>query len=115
MDEKLAKALEASKLLDIINQQKNLLQQQYQADLIHYENGCQFTSSKELISFCQSLVSLEQDQIVLTDDNGIPILIDDLPKFTNTLVKTYAEASNKYFTEYNKIKKQRSVEGIFNE
>ena len=115
MDEKLAKALEASKLLDIINQQKNLLQQQYQSDLIHYENGCQFTSSKELISFCQSLVSLEQDQIVLTDDNGIPILIDDLSKFTNNLVKTYAEASNKYFTEYNKIKQQRSVEGIFNE
>jgi len=115
MDEKLAKALEASKLLDIINQQKNLLQQQYQSDLIHYESGCQFTSSKELISFCQSLVSLEQDQIVLTDDNGIPILVDDLPRFTNNLVKTYAEASNKYFTEYNKIKKQRSVEGIFNE
>ena len=49
MDERLAKALEASKLLDTINQQKKLLQQQYDANLIHYENGCQFTSSKELL------------------------------------------------------------------
>ena len=115
MDERLTKALEASKLLDTINQQKKLLQQQYDADLIHYENGCQFTSSKELISFCQSLISLEQDQIVLIDDNGLPSLIEDLPVFTKNLVNTYATASNKYFNEYNKLKKQRSVAGIFND
>jgi|TARA_B110000305_G_scaffold194247_1_gene218225 hypothetical protein len=115
MDERLAKALEASKLLDTINQQKKLLQQQYDANLIHYENGCQFTSSKELISFCQSLISLEQDQIVLIDDNGLPSMVSDLSTFTNNLVNTYATASNKFFSEYNKIKKQRSVEGIFND
>ena len=63
----------------------------------------------------QSLTSLEQDQIVLIDDNGLPSLVEDLSAFTKNLVNTYATASNKYFSEYNKLKKQRSVEGILND
>jgi hypothetical protein len=112
MDEKLKHALEASNLMTVINQQKRIIKQQHQSELVYYANGCQFTASQELISFCQSLLSLHQTQAVVLDDNGIPSLIEDLTTFAEKLVETYSNASNAYFQKYENLKKQRSVEGI---
>jgi hypothetical protein len=112
MDERLAKALEASNLMVVINQQKRVLKEQYQADLVHYSNGCQFTANQELISFCSNMLQLNQTQTVVLDDNGIPLLIEDLEVFVNDLVETYSTATNTYYTKYEELKKQRSVEGL---
>ena len=112
MDERLAQALETSNLMVVINQQKRILREQYQASLVHYSKGCQFTATQELISFCSSMLQLGQTQSVVLDDNGIPALIENLQDFTNDLVETYASATNTYYSKYEGLKKQRSVEGI---
>lgn len=112
MDERLKSALEQSDLMVVLNQQKRIIKEQYQADLVHYQNGCQFTANQELISFCQSMIQLGQTQSVVIDDNGIPCLIENLENFATDLVETYASATNGYFNKYEKLKKQRSIEGI---
>jgi len=112
MDERLEKALDISNYMVTLNNQKRLLKEQYNENLIYYYNGGQFSISQQLISFCQTLVNLKQDQTVLIDDNGIPIEIESLESFVENLVTTYFEAANRYLLEYTKLKNQRSVESI---
>jgi len=112
MDERLTKALDISNYMVTLNNQKRLLKEQYAENLIYYYNGGQFSVTQQLISFCQSLISREQEEAVLVDDNNIPIQIADLDDFTSAIISKYFEASNVYFTEYNKLKKNRSVESI---
>jgi hypothetical protein len=92
MDERLKKALDYSNYMITLTNQKRILLEQYHNDLIYYFNSGQFSVTQQLISFCQSLLQLEQEEAILIDDNGLPISIEDLKKF----------------------KKNRSVEGIIN-
>lgn len=112
MDERLQKALDISNYMVTLNNQKRLLQEQYQENLIYYFNGGQFTITQQLISFCQSLIAMSQPGTILIDDNKTPIEIENLNDFSQELCSKYFEASNKYLTEYNKIKSNRSVESI---
>ena len=112
MDERLQKALDHSNYMITLNNQKRLLKEQYQENLVYYFNGGQFTVTQQLISFCQSLVSMDQDSTILIDDNDLPIAVEDVSKFTNEILSKYFESSNSYLIEYNKLKKNRSVESI---
>ena len=112
MDERLEKALDISNYMVTLNNQKRLLKEQHQENLVYYYNGGQFKVTQQLVSFCQSLVAMDQQSAILIDDNDIPIAVDDLSAFTNSVISKYFEATNTYFTEYNKLKKNRSVESI---
>ena len=112
MDERLTKALDISNFMVTLNNQRRLLKEQYAENLIYYYNGGQFSITQQLISFCQSLIMRDQEETILVDDNNTPVQIADLEDFTNSLVSKYFEASNVYLTEYNKLKKNRSVESI---
>jgi hypothetical protein len=112
MDERLQKALDMSNYMFTLNNQKRLLNEQYKENLVYYYQGAQFTITQELISFCQSLLSMNQTDTILIDDNNLPVEIEDLEKFSYEIYSKYFEASNRYLVEYNKLKKNRSVESI---
>lgn len=112
MDERLQKALDMSNYMFVFNNQKRLLKEQYQENLVHYHNGGQFTISQELISFCQTLLTMNQTSTILIDDSDLPVEIENLSTFTSELHSKYFEASNRYLVEYNKLKRNRSVESI---
>lgn len=112
MDERLQKALDISNYMVTLNNQKRILKEQYQENLVYYHNGGQFTITHQLISFCQSLLAKHQTGTILIDDNSIPIEIENLEDFSDNLYSQYFEASNKYLAEYNKLKTNRSVESI---
>jgi hypothetical protein len=112
MDERLQKALDMSNYMFMLNNQKRLLNEQYKENLVYYYQGAQFTITQELISFCQSLLSMNQTSTILIDDNNLPVEIEDLEKFSYEIYSKYFEASNRYLVEYNKLKKNRSVESI---
>lgn len=112
MDERLEKALEFSNYMITLNNQRNLIQEKFQEESIHYFSGGKFSVTRDLVAFVQSLIALNQTSTILIDDNDIPIEIEDLKKFATDLYSTYFEAANKYLTEYNNIKKNRNVEGL---
>lgn len=114
MDERLQAALDFSNLMITLDNQKRILKEQYQNDLIYYFKGAQFTVTQSLVSFCQSLLALHQTSTILVDDNDIPVEIEDLEKFSDTLVSVHWKASNKYLIEYNKLKNNRTIEGMIN-
>ena len=114
MDERLEKALDFSNYMLTLNNQKRLLAEKYQEELIHFYSGSQFTLTRELITFVSAMVSADQDEVVITDDNNIPCLVEELENFYSEIINKYTTASNDYYTAYAGLKKNRSVEKLVN-
>ena len=114
MDERLEKALDFSNYMLTLNNQKRLLAEKYQESLIHFYSGSQFTLTRELITFVSAMISAEQDEIVITDDNNIPCMVENLEDFYGEIVSKYTNASNSYYTAYADLKKNRTVEKLVN-
>ena len=112
MDERLEKALEFSNYMITLNNQKRMLKEKYYQNLIHYYKGGQFSVTQGLISFCQTLVNNDQDDAVLVDDNDTPILIDSIEDFMSDILNVYFTASNEYLSEFDTLKKSRTVEKL---
>ena len=109
MDPKLERALEFSQYRETLNNQMQALKSQVEAKLLYSINGGTFKVSAELITFVNLLISKGQTESVLLDVNTTPILIDDLVEFHTDLLSRYHEVTNDYLTQYNKIRKARSV------
>jgi hypothetical protein len=113
MDERLEKALEFSNYMVTLNNQKRVIRNQYQEQIVCYFNGGQFTVTKELVTFVNMLVEKDNtDDIVLVDDNETPILIPDLESFLSDVIDQYFTAANTYYTEYQKLLKNRSTKKL---
>jgi len=112
MDERLEKALDFSNYMTTLNNQKRLLIENFNQNSIYYYQGGQFTVNKEIICFCEMISKRGQKSVILIDDNEMPVEIIDLNKFVDDLFDVYFTASNTFLTEYNKLKKSRTVEKI---
>jgi hypothetical protein len=110
MDERLEKALDFSNYMITLNSQKRILKEQYREQIMFYHAGSQFTVSKELMTFVTMLVEKGyEEDVVLVDDNEIPVMIEQLGSFLDDIMDVYFSASNTFHAEYEKLKKNRSV------
>ena len=113
MDERLSKALDFANYSVTLNNQRRALKEKYLADIIYYHNGGCFAVTKELINFVKLLVDTGNDSgVMMIDDNDVPIEVADMNEVFEMIVNKFFTASNEYHTEYQKLRKQRSVEGI---
>jgi hypothetical protein len=113
MDERLSKALDFSNYMVTLNNQKRVLKERYREQTVYYHAGGQFTVTKDLITFVNMLVERGNDEdIVLVDDNETPIMIKNLDDFLSELLDTHFTAANEYHAEYEKLRKNRSVEKL---
>lgn len=112
MDERLKKALDFSNYMITLNNQKRVIKEKFHEDLVYFYNGCQFTVTKELITFVNFLVENENDNVVLVDDNDTPTIIKDLSNFFDNILDIYFTASNQYNNSYEELKKKRRVEKL---
>jgi hypothetical protein len=113
MDQKLAEALDFSNYMVTLNNQKRLLFEKFKTETIFYYNGAAFTVSKELITFLKTLIDTGNNtDVVLVDDNNLPVMIEDLKIFFEEILDKYFQAANSYYTEYQKLKNKRSVEAL---
>jgi len=108
MDERLEKALNFSNFMVTLNNQKRLIKEKYQEDLLYFYKGSQFTVSQELITFVTMLVDKGlTEEVVLVDDNNIPSMIENLEDFYDSILDVYFSASNHYYAQYEALKKNR--------
>lgn len=115
MDERLKKALEVSNYMVTLNNQKRLLRDKFYENLLYFDSGSQFIVTQNLITFVKLLVESGYDtDVVLIDDNDIPVKINNLETFYENILDVYFKSSNAYMNEYEKLKQSRSVEKIFN-
>ena len=114
MDERLEKALEFSNYMVTLNNQRRIVREQFLENCVHYLNGGKFSVNRDLITFCQTLRDNQQDSAILIDDNNSPVEVEDLQSFLDEILNIYFTTSYEYLDEYNKIKKNRKVEGLVN-
>jgi hypothetical protein len=113
MDEQLQKALEFSNYRQTLAIQRKLLKEKLEAKLTFGYLGGIFLIDRSLIAFVQLCIDQGRTSgIPLVDNNNNPILIDNLIKFRDEIFDRYFSANLEYLSEYEKIKKSRSVEKL---
>jgi hypothetical protein len=113
MDERLEKALQFANFMVTLNNQKRSLREKYQTNCVFYQNGGTFTITKDLITFVKTLVDLNNTtDIVVIDDNELPIRIDNLNEFLSNILDQYFMATNSYYNEYENLKMNRTIEAL---
>lgn len=111
MDKRLEKALEFANFNVTLSNQKRVLHEKYQENLIYYHKGSKFTVTQQLVNFVSHMIDSNQDSLILIDDNNIPVEVETTP-FLEEIKNVYFTASNRYHTEYSKLIKNRSVSGL---
>ena len=115
MDERLKKALDISNYMVTLNNQKRLLKEKFYEDLMYFDSGSQFLVTQNLITFVKFLIeSGYNTDVVLIDENDIPVKVKDLEVFYQNILDVYFRSANFYINEYEKLKNSRSVEKIIN-
>jgi hypothetical protein len=112
MDVRLENALSQANYKAALATQKENTKLRYANALVFATNGGLFSSSPSLISFVDLLINKGETDAILIDDRGNPIMIADLKAFQDGLLTTYHEATNEYYTEFEKLKKARNVKAV---
>lgn len=113
MDEKIKKAFDIANYMSTLAAQKQVLKEEFNQNLIHFQNGGTFTISRELIVFVKAIKELsDNNSTVVIDDNQIPIEIADVDLFLESILSKYQFAVNGYYTRYSTIKNARTIESI---
>ena len=92
MDDRLKSALDFSNYMVTLNNQKRIAKEQFLESCVHYLNGGKFSINRELITFCSTLISSNQESTVLIDDNDMPIEVQDLQTFLDDILDIYFKA-----------------------
>ncbi len=113
MNESLEKAFQTANFMASLTGQRKLALEEYKQGLIHYQSGASFTITRELINFVKLLLDSEYTQdVVLIDDNDMPVQIKDVQEFYDNILDQYFQSANQYFSKYSALKKQRKVEDL---
>jgi hypothetical protein len=114
MNDEIKKTFDAASLMSTLNNQKQILHEELNQSLLHYHNGAVFTVNLTLLSFIGNCCTMQKDSVVLLDDNQMPALIENLPKFYRDILSVYTEATNCYYYEYNKVTNPKNIVSIIN-
>lgn len=113
MDDKVQKAYEVANYMTTLANQKSILKQEYKQNLVYFFQGHTFQVSRELITFVKSLIDLGQTtDVVLIDDNELPVTVEDLNIFLENVLNQYFMAVNGYQSKYQQLKLSRKVESL---
>jgi hypothetical protein len=113
MDDRLSKALDFANYRQTLAVQRKLLKEKSDAKLTYGHASGLFKIDRNLISFVQFLIDQGRtENIPMIDDNGNPIMIEDLIKFRDEILERYFTSVFEYYSEYQKIKQSRTVEKL---
>jgi hypothetical protein len=112
MDDRLEKGLSHANYALTVSRQKKNFKERYSVSLQHSINGGTFLATPNLISFVDLLIRQGNEESVLVDENENPIEIADLVKFLENLMFAYHGATNEFFSNYEKLRKSRTVKGL---
>jgi hypothetical protein len=115
MDERLEKAFQTANFMATLTNQRRAALEEFRQNSIYYVKGSSFVITRELIAFVKSMIDLNYTQnIVLIDDNDVPVSIDDLTVFQKEILAQYYSATSEYHSTYTAIKSKRKAEDLIN-
>jgi hypothetical protein len=111
MDFRLESVLKDVDHINSINNQKRLAKEKFHESIVIFYNGGRFTITKDFIAFASQVVSANMQYI--TDDNDIPVKLENANDFEKLVMSTYASAAEQYFNEYSVlVSNSRNVEDL---
>jgi hypothetical protein len=109
----LEKALETANLMTNLANQKRALKEEFEQTQIFFYNGGTFTITTQLITFVNFLISKGYTgKVPLIDNNGVPILVENLDFFLDSLLDLYFQSTNKYYHKYEAIRQTKDIKNI---
>lgn len=108
VDERLARALEASNYRLTLNIQRENSKLKLKNHLVYSQNGGIFKITQDFISFIFALSQSKKSTIIL-DSNENPVRISDLEDFYENILDIYQEGMNDYLVDFEKFKKLRTT------
>jgi hypothetical protein len=113
MDERIEKAFETANYMATLSNQKRIIKEEFEQALIYYINGSTFQITTALIAYVNAVIESGQaTEVVFIDTNGIPVLIDNVPKFYSDITSQYTEATQTYLEKYSDIRVKRKIKDI---
>jgi hypothetical protein len=113
MDERIEKAFETANYMATLSNQKRIIQEEFEQQLIFYINGSTFQITPNLISYIKTVIDLGHlSDAVFVDSNNVPVLIDDVQLFFNNITTQYFSACKIYFEKYTDIRVKRKIKDI---
>ena len=113
MDERIEKAFETANYMATLSNQRRIILEEFNQQLIYYINGAVFKIDSNLITYIKTILDLgHSTDIVFVDSNNSPVQIQDVQEFFNAVTEQYFLALNTYSNKYTEIKKQRRVQGL---
>ena len=112
MDERLANALEFTKLQHTLYLEKKRIQAKLHRDLELAYGGGIFTIDRNFIVFLEMFNPDEDGSVTILDNNLNPIVISNPEDFKNEVRNTYFRAVNRYRVDFENIKNKRTIKGI---
>lgn len=113
MDPRLKAALEFSDYRQVLNQQRQQLQDRIDSELTIGYNGGLFKINIALISFLELLISKgKKNNTPIFDVNNNPIMIEDIESFKDDIFDRYMTLAHSSYIEYETIKKSRTVKKL---
>jgi hypothetical protein len=115
MDERIEKAFGVANYMATLSNQRRIILEEFNQNLIYYINGGTFVVSTELIVFTKAVLDMGYDtDVQFIDANHFPILINDVSKFYETIVDIYFRSVNEYAAKFTEIKSKRKIGDIIN-
>lgn len=112
MDKRLEKALEFSNFRMILStRQENLKTLMNNKLMLSYGGGL-FKINYELISFLTIIVMGGGKDLILIDENDIPIKIEEPEDFVTKATEQYEKAVAQYYNSYQKLSEAREIRKV---
>ena len=113
MDERIEKAFNVANYMATLSNQRRIILEEFKQALVFYQNGGTFTISPELIVFTKTTLDLGHDSDVpFIDNNGYPVLINNVQEFHDKIVEIYFQAVNDYSVKFAELKSKRKIEDM---
>ena len=98
---------------DLVRLVKRVIKEEFEQKLLHYVNGSTFKITPTLINFTKTVIDLgHTTDVAFLDENNLPVLIEDVQVFFDTIVEKYFQSLNNYAIKTAEIKSKRSVTAI---
>ena len=113
MDERIEKAFAVANYMATLSNQKRIILEEFNQKLIYYIDGATFKVTPDLIGFVKTMADRPSD-LILIDNNNIPVKISNPKKFLSDIMQIYSNASLAYFEKYSEIRSKRKISDIIN-
>jgi len=112
MDERIEKAFETANYMATLSNQKRIIKEEFEQQLIYYINGSTFQIDTNLISYVKTIIDLGHDEFVFIDSNNVPVSVSNVKEFFDNITSQYFKATQIYFEKYSDLRVKRKIKDI---